>query len=90
MREPLAHRPEIDGLRAIAIVAVIVFYAGFEILPAGFLGVDVFFVISGFLITGLILREPEEGSFSHAVFLARRARRILPRRGPVGPGPACT
>ena len=77
-RETLPHRAEIDGLRAIAIVAVVLFHAGFDILPGGFLGVDVFFVISGFLITELILRQQEEGSFRLAVFFARRARRILP------------
>lgn len=73
-----SYRPEIDGLRAIAVVAVIFFHAGFEAFGGGFLGVDVFFVISGFLITGLILQEQASGSFSLAVFYARRARRILP------------
>lgn len=74
----LAHRPEIDGLRAVAIVAVILFHAGFDMLPGGFLGVDVFFVISGFLITQLILRQQQDGSLRLADFFARRARRILP------------
>ena len=76
--EPTAYRPEIDGIRAIAVVAVILFHAGFDAFPGGFLGVDVFFVISGFLITGLILQEQAAGRFSLTNFYARRARRILP------------
>ncbi len=71
------YRPEIDGLRAIAVCAVIATHAGAP-LPGGFLGVDLFFVISGFLITSILLREIEAGEFSLARFYERRARRILP------------
>ncbi|MDR0832726.1 MAG: acyltransferase [Candidatus Symbiothrix sp.] len=66
----------IDGLRAIAVVAVILFHFGY--LPNGYLGVDVFFVISGFLITGLIYSESKEGKFSIKTFYLRRIRRIIP------------
>lgn len=72
------YRPEIDGLRAVAIVPVILFHAGFEIFRGGFVGVDVFFVISGYLITSIILREQSKGEFSLRHFYERRARRILP------------
>jgi peptidoglycan/LPS O-acetylase OafA/YrhL len=74
----MKYRPEIDGLRAIAVVAVILFHAGFEPFAGGFVGVDVFFVISGYLITGIILAEMERGTFSLLNFYERRARRILP------------
>src|SRR3546814_12929100 len=72
------YRREIDGLRAIAVVPVIFFHAGFSAFSGGFVGVDVFFVISGYLITSLILREREQGRFSLLTFYERRARRILP------------
>lgn len=72
------YRREIDGLRALAVVAVILFHAGFETFSGGFVGVDVFFVISGYLITTIILVELERGTFSIAGFYERRARRILP------------
>ena len=75
---PAAHRPDIDGLRAIAVLAVVTFHAAPDWLPGGFLGVDVFFVISGFLITRLILQGMAEGQFSFADFYARRIRRIFP------------
>ena len=74
----LTYRPEIDGLRAIAILGVLGFHAGFGFLGGGFVGVDVFFVISGFLITSIIINEREAGSFSLARFYERRVRRILP------------
>lgn len=70
--------PHVDGLRAIAILAVVGYHAWPAALPGGFLGVDVFFVVSGFLITRLVLAEMAAGSFSLADFLARRARRLLP------------
>jgi peptidoglycan/LPS O-acetylase OafA/YrhL len=72
------YRPEIDGLRAVAVVPVILFHAGIDAFGGGFVGVDVFFVISGYLITSIILAEQEEGTFSLRSFYERRARRILP------------
>lgn len=74
----MRYRREIDGLRAIAVLPVILFHAGFDNFSGGFVGVDIFFVISGYLITALILGELEEGKFSLANFFERRARRILP------------
>lgn len=71
------YRPEIDGLRAISVLAVVLYHFGLGI-PGGFVGVDVFFVISGYLITSIIVREIEGGSFSIRNFWARRIRRILP------------
>jgi peptidoglycan/LPS O-acetylase OafA/YrhL len=73
-----AYRRDIDGLRAIAVLAVVIFHAGFGGLPGGFLGVDVFFVISGYLIGGQIFREAAVGDFRFSHFYARRVRRILP------------
>ena len=72
------YRPEIDGLRALAVVPVIFFHAGFDAFRGGFVGVDIFFVISGYLITTIILRERTRGQFSLLGFYERRARRILP------------
>ncbi len=72
------YRPEIDGLRAIAVVPVILFHAGFEYFKGGFIGVDIFFVISGFLITSIIISEIQSENFSLVNFYERRARRILP------------
>ena len=72
------YRPEIDGLRALAILPVILYHAFPELFPGGFLGVDVFFVISGFLITGIIFEEVQRGQFSLLNFYARRICRILP------------
>lgn len=72
------YRGEIDGLRAIAVAPVILFHAGFSAFTGGFVGVDVFFVISGYLITSIIADEIAKGSFSIARFYERRARRILP------------
>ncbi len=74
----MKYRPEIDGLRALAVIPVILFHAGLEAFSGGFVGVDVFFVISGFLITTIILSEKERGTFSLLNFYERRARRILP------------
>jgi peptidoglycan/LPS O-acetylase OafA/YrhL len=72
-------RPDIEGLRAIAIVAVLLCHAGVPFLAGGYVGVDVFFVISGFLITGLLVRELEgSGTISLRGFYARRAKRLLP------------
>ena len=72
------YRAEVDGLRALAVVPVILFHAGVQAVPGGFLGVDVFFVISGYLISRIILDEMEAGKFSLLSFYERRARRILP------------
>jgi peptidoglycan/LPS O-acetylase OafA/YrhL len=72
------YRPDIDGLRAVAIVPVVLFHAGADALPGGFVGVDVFFVISGFLITGLLQQEIDGGRFSLTRFYERRIRRLFP------------
>lgn len=72
------YRREIDGLRALAVLPVILFHAGMQIFSGGFVGVDVFFIISGFLITTHILEEKYEGTFSLVRFYERRVRRILP------------
>lgn len=72
------YRPDIDGLRAIAVLAVVVFHLNKTWLPGGFTGVDVFFVISGFLITGILSRDTSGGKFSYASFYRARARRIIP------------
>ena len=69
------YRPDIDGLRAVAVLLVVAFHAFRESWPGGFIGVDIFFVISGFLITGLIARELAEQRFSLLTFYARRAMR---------------
>lgn len=74
----MKYRPEINGLRSIAVVPVILFHAGFTIFSGGYIGVDVFFVISGYLITSIIISELEQGHFSVIGFYERRARRILP------------
>ncbi|PLK69875.1 hypothetical protein C0V73_15680 [Rhizobium sp. TH135] len=74
----LNYRRDFDGLRAVAIIPVVIFHAFPELMPGGFIGVDVFFVISGFLITTIVARELEQGSFSLAHFYARRVRRIFP------------
>ena len=83
-REKDNFRPDIEGLRGLAVLLVVFFHAGllsnapFQI-PGGFIGVDLFFVVSGFLITGLLIRERERtGSISFSKFYARRVRRILP------------
>ena len=77
------HRNDIDGLRAVAILPVLFYHASVWPFASGYVGVDVFFVISGYLITGLILREQEGAGFSLANFYDRRIRRILPALGAV-------
>ena len=74
----LKYRPEIDGLRAVAVVPVVFFHAGFAPFAGGFVGVDIFFVISGYLITSLLLQDITQNRFSIVNFYERRARRILP------------
>ncbi len=72
-------RPDVEGLRAVAVGAVLLYHAGVPFAPGGYVGVDVFFVISGFLITGLLFRELEKnGTLSLARFYSRRAKRLLP------------
>ena len=73
-----AYRPDIDGLRAVAIVSVVIFHAFPDMLPGGFVGVDIFFVISGFLISSIIFKELDADTFSFANFYARRIKRIFP------------
>lgn len=72
------YRREIDGLRSVAVVPVLLFHAGFQQFSGGFVGVDIFFVISGYLITSIIISECDKGQFSLLKFYERRARRILP------------
>jgi peptidoglycan/LPS O-acetylase OafA/YrhL len=74
----LDFRADINGLRALAVLGVVIFHADRAWLPGGFAGVDIFFVISGFLISRIILAECAAGRFSLAMFYARRAKRILP------------
>lgn len=74
----IAYRPDIDGLRAVAVVPVILFHAGAQWMPGGFVGVDIFFVISGYLISAIILREVGQGKFTFGAFYERRLRRIIP------------
>ena len=72
------YRPEIDGLRAVAIIPIVLFHAGYKTLSGGYVGVDVFFVISGYLITSIILQQLGQNRFSFKDFYLRRAKRILP------------
>ena len=74
----MQYRPEIDGLRAVAVMPVILFHAGFSFFSGGYVGVDVFFVISGYLITSILISEREKGTYTLLGFYERRARRILP------------
>ena len=78
-RPSMGHRPALDGIRAIAVVAVVLFHFDFAWIPGGFLGVDVFFVVSGYLITTLMIEEWERsGGIDRRQFWLRRGRRLLP------------
>lgn len=74
----MKYRPEIDGLRALAVIPVILFHAGFSLFQGGFVGVDIFFVISGYLITSILITDLDNQKFSIISFYERRARRLLP------------
>ena len=74
----MVYRKEIDGLRALAVVSVIFYHAGFKFFSGGYIGVDIFFVISGYLITTILLEDIENQQFSFSNFYKRRAKRILP------------
>ena len=72
------YRPDIDGLRAVAVLAVVIYHAFPAALPGGFCGVDIFFVISGYLISGILFKSLSNGTFSFAEFYSRRIRRLFP------------
>jgi peptidoglycan/LPS O-acetylase OafA/YrhL len=74
----MRYRPDVDGLRAVAVVPVVLYHLGIRAVPGGFVGVDIFFVISGYLITRLISEEIDSGRYSITGFYVRRARRIFP------------
>ncbi|WP_417797711.1 acyltransferase family protein [Terasakiella pusilla] len=74
----IKYRRDIDGLRALAVLPVVFFHAGIDVFSGGFVGVDIFFVISGFLITSILIKDIQAGTFSLKNFYERRARRILP------------
>ena len=74
----MKYRSEIDGLRALAVFPVILFHAGFKLFNGGYVGVDIFFVISGYLITSILIEDMENNNFSLIYFYERRTRRILP------------
>ncbi len=73
----LSYRSELGGLRAIAVLVVISYHAGFKFCPGGSVGMDMFFVLSGYLMTGIILRELQQNTFTIFKFYERRVRRIL-------------
>lgn len=79
----LSYRPELDGLRAIAVLSVVLFHAGVGLVSGGYIGVDIFFVLSGFLITSILIKEISSGRFSFPLFYERRIRRLLPPLVPV-------
>src|SRR5215831_11160617 len=77
-RTALKYRPDVDGLRAVAVLSVLAFHIGVSRTPGGFVGVDVFFVISGYLISSIMFSEIADSRFSVIGFYERRIRRILP------------
>ena len=78
MEMSIKYRPEIDGLRALAVTSVVLYHAFKNMLPGGFVGVDIFFVISGYLITSILIKENQLGEFSILEFYRRRINRIFP------------
>ncbi|MEI6321639.1 MAG: acyltransferase [bacterium] len=74
----LKYRPDIDGLRAVAVLGVVIFHAYTKILPRGFIGVGIFFVISGYLISGILYKGHHHAGFSFSEFYVRRIRRLFP------------
>jgi peptidoglycan/LPS O-acetylase OafA/YrhL len=78
LAEVTKYRPDIDGMRAVAVLAVMLFHTFPKVLPGGFVGVDIFFVISGYLITQIITSDFEKKQFTFVNFYARRIRRIFP------------
>ncbi len=72
------YRPDIDGMRAVAVASVVLFHAFPNVLPGGFIGVDIFFVISGYLISSILMKSAEQGKFSIGEFYSRRVNRIFP------------
>src|ERR1700722_5730419 len=79
IRQPHSEfRADIQGLRAIAVMAVVLYHADHNLLPGGFVGVDIFFVISGFLIGGILMNELDRGEYSLVGFYRRRIRRLFP------------
>src|SRR6185295_12817091 len=73
-----AYRPALDGVRTLAVYLVVAFHSGLGLFPGGFVGVDLFFVLSGYLVTNVVLAEQDGGRFSTVRFYARRIRRLLP------------
>jgi peptidoglycan/LPS O-acetylase OafA/YrhL len=78
LNQNIRYRPDIDGLRAIAVLAVVFFHCDLLIAPGGYVGVDIFFVISGYVIALTLMRDLEAGQFSIRRFYEKRVRRILP------------
>lgn len=78
MHSSISYRPDIDGLRAVAITLVVVYHAYPDMLPGGFIGVDIFFVISGYLISQILIKQINKNNFSYKDFYCRRVKRIFP------------